>query len=116
MKNQESKLQQTCVRWFRFHYPDYHKLLFAIPNGGKRNAVTASILKAEGVVAGVADLFLAVPSPDYHGLFIEMKYGKGKQSPEQVAFQKAVIMQGYRYEVVRSFDEFMGLVNSYLKK
>lgn len=36
-------------------------LLFAIPDGGRRDAVTGAHLKAEGVRAGVPDMFLAVP-------------------------------------------------------
>ena len=51
MNNAESRLQQACVRWVRYQYPDL--VVYAIPNGGKRNAVTGAILKAEGVLAGV---------------------------------------------------------------
>lgn len=47
--------------------------LFAIPNGGERNAATAGRLKAEGVKSGVPDLMLPVPRRNYAGLFIEMK-------------------------------------------
>ena len=59
-KQSESQLQSECVRWFRYQYPEFKNVLFAIPNGGKRNISTAKRLKSEGVVPGVADLFLAV--------------------------------------------------------
>ena len=36
-----------------------------------------------GVKAGVSDLFLAYPNPNFHGLWIELKSEKGKKSPEQ---------------------------------
>ena len=53
MKHIESTLQVSCVRYFRYQYPQYKKLLFSIPNGGKRGVVTASIMKQEGALAGV---------------------------------------------------------------
>lgn len=63
--------------------------LFAIPNGGQRNKITAANLKAEGVKRGVPDVMLPLPMlndnasgyPDrtrYCGLFVEMKRPKGK--------------------------------------
>lgn len=118
-KQSESQLQGECVRWFRYQYPQYRLLLFAIPNGGKRNISTAKRLKAEGVVSGVADLFLAVQYKGWHtgagGLFIEMKYGKGKQSESQKEFQAAVLKADYKYEICSSFDEFQKTINNYLK-
>lgn len=47
--------------------------LFAIPNGGLRDKVTAAKLKHEGVKPGVPDLMLPLPCRDYAGLFVEMK-------------------------------------------
>ena len=69
----EDRLQSQCVRWFRLQYPD--TVIFAIPNGGQRSAITGALLKKTGTLAGVADLFLMTPTPEhyYHGLFIEMK-------------------------------------------
>lgn len=97
-------------------YPQYRGVFFSVPNGGYRNAVTGAILKAEGALAGVADLFLAVPNRYHHGLFIEMKQPKGRQQETQKAFQKAVEAQGYKYALCYSTDEFMQLVNDYLKE
>lgn len=57
--------------------------LFAIPNGGQRNAATAGRLKAEGVKSGVPDLMLPVPRKNYAGLFIEMKKLDGKLDKNQ---------------------------------
>ena len=55
----ESRLQAACVRWFRYQYPNL--LIFAIPNGGRRNEVEAKIMKEEGVLPGIADLELLLP-------------------------------------------------------
>lgn len=115
MQNIESKIQQACVRWFRLQYPKYAGNLFSVPNGGYRNAVTGAILKAEGALAGVADLFLAVPNRFYSGLFIEMKQPKGRQQESQKRFQKAVEAEGYRYALCYSLDEFISLIKGYLQ-
>lgn len=119
-KQSESQLQSECVRWFRYQYPQYKNLLFAIPNGGKRNISTAVRLKAEGVVAGVPDLFLAVANlvdkELQHGLFIEMKYGKNKQTDAQREFMCGVLEQGYSYSVCYSFEDFRNSIKNYLQE
>lgn len=112
-RHEESKLQIACVTWFRLQYPEY--VLFAVPNGGFRNAKEAKILKDEGVLAGVADLFLMFPNHGYMGMFIEMKYGKGRQSTNQAEFQVKAERFGYKYIVVNSLEDFMQEVNSYIK-
>lgn len=114
MKHEESKLQTACVRWFRYQYPEASRLLIHVPNGGWRHIKEAQRLKAEGVVAGVADLILFVPRKNAHGLHIEMKTPKGKQSKSQKEWEQAVNEQGYAYIIVRSFDEFKHAVMNYL--
>lgn len=42
LKISEDQLQRQCVKWFRMQYPKLEKRLFAIPNGGKRDVVTAA--------------------------------------------------------------------------
>lgn len=114
MRNIESRIQRSCVMWFRMQYPRLGSLLFAVPNGGARSVVTGAILKSEGVVAGVADLLLLVPSRGFHGLCIEMKTAKGRQSQTQKQWEKAVALQGYKYIVCRSFADFVKEINTYL--
>lgn len=47
--------------------------LFAIPNGGKRDAREAGRMRKQGVKPGVSDTFLPISVGDYHGLWIELK-------------------------------------------
>jgi len=109
MKHTESKLQEQCVKWFRLQYKDV--MIFAIPNGEKRNIITATILKRQGVVAGVPDLFV----PEYK-LFIEMKSEKGKLSSNQIKFIVEMTKIGYFVEVCRSVEEFVEIINKYKEK
>lgn len=115
MKSIESNIQQLCVRWFRLQFPTLTKLLFAIPNGGYRFEGTARRMKAEGVVAGVSDLILFVPSKGYHALCIEMKTEIGRQSELQRQWQIEVEKQGYRYVICRNVDDFRAEIINYLK-
>ena len=112
----ESMLQQSCVRWFRLVYPEYALRLFAIPNGGQRGKAEAARLKCEGVLAGVPDLFLAVPNQDHnaHGLFIEMKVGANKASEKQVRVLKDFGKAGYHTALVYSFDQFRNDISTYI--
>jgi hypothetical protein len=114
ISHNESQLQQGCVKWFSLAYPQFSKLLFAVPNGGRRDGREAKTLQSEGVVSGVADLVFARATKHYHGLFIEMKVGKNKQSDEQIIFQAAVQAQQYRYEVIYDFDSFKALIEQHI--
>ena len=115
MREREHNLQVACVRWFAMQFPHLAPLLFAIPNGGQRNAIVAAKLKAEGVRAGVPDLFLAVAAGEYHGLFIEMKNGKaGRVSESQKVMQAALAAQGYKVVICRTFEAFVQEIRDYL--
>lgn len=112
MRHLESKLQQSCVMWFELQYR--HFFLFAIPNGGGRSKIEASIMVGEGVKSGVPDLFLAEARHGKNGLFIEMKSQKGKLSKNQKIVQEKLRFHGYQCETCKSVDEFINLINKYL--
>ena len=114
MRNEESKLQKACIKYFRLQYPRYKMLLFHVPNGGYRTATTARNMKLEGVVAGVSDLILMIPANGYHGLCIEMKTPKGRQTPKQKQFEQAVKAMGYCYVIVRSIDQFAIMIKQWI--
>ena len=113
--DEEHRIQCACVRWFNVQYPKLNGRLFAVPNGGRRDATTAAKLKAEGVVPGVADLVLLISNRDYGALLIEMKTPKGRQSDSQKKWEKTVCANAeYKYVVCRSLDDFIREVGSYL--
>jgi len=105
--DEEHRIQRSCVRWFNLKHQSLKGRLFAVPNGGKRDARTATKLKEEGVIAGVADLILLAPNRFYGALLIEMKTASGRQSASQKG--------EYKYVVCHSLDDFINEVDNYLK-
>lgn len=88
--------------------------MFAIPNGGLRDVRTATNLKAEGVKAGVPDIFLPWVI-QYAGLFIEMKVGKNKPTKEQTNFIDYAMSAGYYCDVCYSWEEARDKIVNYLE-
>ena len=80
--------QVALIKWVRTVRDIYPalKLLYAVPNDGDRNLRVARKLKAEGVLAGVADLCLPAARRGYHGLYLEMKSEEGVATEEQKEF------------------------------
>ena len=89
--------QCAVIEWCdiqRHVYPGVD-LIFAIPNGGHRHKKVAVKMKNEGVKAGVPDLFLPVARNGYHGLFIEMKFGRRKPTDSQTEWLDTLSREGY---------------------
>jgi hypothetical protein len=96
--------QVEFIQWMRRTHPNHR--IFAIPNGGLRSKSVAMQMKAEGVTAGVPDLF--VPSLK---AFIEMKRSKGGQVSETqqdwLSYLKSV---GYQTKVCNGKDEAIAFI------
>ena len=126
MYRRESNLQSACVRYFRMQYPALGRLYISVPNGVPLGRASAAQFIREGLTKGVADTLLLVARGGFHGLAIEFKtediiYKGGRkitqrtyQKPEQREWQEMVEAQGWRYEVIRTFEEFEALVRGYL--
>jgi len=112
--DEEHRIQCACIRWYRHRFPKMRHNLFAVPNGGWRDKVTAGKMKAEGVLPGVADLILLKSNAHYGALLIEMKTAKGSQQDTQKEWQRLIEADGFKYVVCRSLDTFMMEVESYL--
>ena len=113
----EDDEQAVVIRWARLmeqRHPTLRWLLH-IPNGGSRNPKEAVRLKAQGVLPGVADLFLPVARRDYHGCWLEMKTREGRVSPEQQTFLADMTAAGYFAQVVRGSEEAIRLLQWYLE-
>ena len=118
MKSQEHSEQVSLMQWWalqcrRFEVPE--QLLFAIPNGGQRNIITAKRMKDEGVRSGIPDLFLAVPRGNFHGLFIEMKKLRGGVvSENQKACMEMLSNNNYCVAVCHGFIDAKTAITAYL--
>lgn len=114
--DEEHDIQCACKDWFNLQYKQYRGLLFAVPNGGKRDEITAAKLLAEGVYPGVSDLILLKKSDRYGALLIEMKNPKGTLSKSQKEWSAKIEVFGeYKYVICRSLEDFIREVNEYLK-
>jgi len=87
---------------------------FAIPNGGGRSKGEAGKLKAEGVTAGVLDIFCSIAIGVHHGLYIEMKSMTGYASREQREFVADSIQHGYAAVVCRGADRAFAVWKAYV--
>ena len=76
--------------------------------------MTGAKLKAEGALAGVADLILLIPKNGYASLCIEMKTPDGIQRDSQKLWQKEVEAVGNKYVICRSLDDFIREIEEYL--
>ena len=104
MKFPEENLQKTVVQYLAILQRQGKLAFHAVPNGGKRNRVTAAILKGQGVTPGVADLEIQW-SPARVG-YLELKApGKiGNLSPAQKDWRDKMIELGHLYEVADSLE------------
>lgn len=116
-KQTESKSQQEVVRWWRDNCCEWQldaELLFAIPNQARRSRANASRMLAEGLLAGVPDLFAAVPRGDCAGLFIEMKASGGKLSENQRLMLARLTKAGYATLVAYSATDAIHAIKAYM--
>lgn len=112
----EGGIQATLMEWAMLmenRWPEL-RLLFHVPNGGTRGKAEAGRLKAQGVKAGVPDLMLPVAKGGYHGLFIEMKAGKGTLSEAQKEWLTELQLQGYAAKCCRGLDEAIRTITRYM--
>lgn len=91
-------------------------MLFAIPNGGARHPATAGRLKAEGVKAGVPDMFLAVRRGRFGGLFVELKRKPNKPTVQQQAWIERLRYYGYAAVVCYGAAEAQQAIMAYLQQ
>lgn len=110
--------QCHLMTWVRLHEHKWPVLrrLFAVPNGGNRNKITAYQLMMEGVKPGVPDLFLPAACGGYHGLWIELKRRKGGQlTMHQKDWLEYLQKAGYRAEVCKGWEEAQTVLEEYLE-
>lgn len=111
----EHNEQSALFEWAELSGIPALRWMFAVPNGGARHIATAVKLHQEGVKRGVPDIMLPVPHGQYHGLFIEMKFGKNKVTPEQEQWLAYLQDVGYMTAVCYSWAEARNVILFYLE-
>lgn len=112
----EREEQEILIRWARLAAQKDPRLarLFHVPNGGWRHPATAARMKRAGVMPGVPDLLMPVPSREYVGMAIEMKSRDGKVSPDQRDWLNYLESVGWCVVVCYSFKEAREEICKYL--
>lgn len=119
----ESQEQKAVIAWARLWAKQYPCLnwLHSSLNGFKfNNLKIAQRAKAEGMTAGIPDLFLPFPNKNYNGLYIEMKrpYIKGEAKPTLSEAQKQCLEYlnnvGYKAIVCYGSKEAIEVIKSYI--
>lgn len=116
MKRSETTEQIGLINWARANeeYVPELRLLHHIPNEGIRT--NGPVLKAAGMKAGVPDLSLPVPRRGFHGLYIEMKFEKGKTTKAQEEFMALLREQGYKTAVAYGAEQAREVIRHYLAR
>lgn len=121
----EDDHQAAYFRWvdLRALSDKRYRLIYAIPNGGKRNRLEAARMKAQGTRPGVLDIHVAVPvgflAP---GLYIELKRPivKGERKPEITNEQRdwldRLSLAGYVCAVCYGWEDAKATTEAYLER
>ena len=107
MKASETTEQIMLFAWAKMneHIIPELRLLYHIPNEGKRTQSSGSILKAAGLRAGVPDICLPVARQGFNALYIEMKYGENKPTRKQKEYMSELSKYGASVAVCYSAEQ-----------
>lgn len=115
----EEDEQTALFQWAEWEsgvHPEL-RLMFHVPNEGKRSMVQAAIMRRMGLKAGVPDICLPVPRGHYHGMFIEMKRQKGGNlGDNQKAWLDALTGQGYYCVICKGWEIAVKEIKAYLSE
>jgi hypothetical protein len=119
MNRIEDKIVANFHKWMQNTYPLAHNLHYHIPNGGLRSKVEAVTLQAMGVLSGIPDYHIVIPSGRYLTLYIEFKRpGKittsGDHAKKQQTVGIALRAAGHRVEVCDNLEQAQVVVSGYL--
>lgn len=113
LERQEGK---KLIDWAQYH-PRVKGHLIHIPNEGKRSVGFGYSLKCQGMMPGVSDYFLSIPSNGYAGFWIELKRISGsKTSLPQNEFIGRMRLAGYKAEFAMGADDAIEMIKKYLEE
>lgn len=110
----EHLMQAKVVQYVRNFHPEV--IICSIPNGSGTTAKNRLQLFAEGLLAGMPDLFIAEPKKGFNGLFIEMKTDTGVESSAQKNIRNRLEDNNYLCYVARSEITAINIIEAYLEQ
>jgi hypothetical protein len=110
-QNLEQQLQIQFSTWLKKKNVVHHHS----PNGGRRSYVEGCIFQRMGTSAGFPDIFIPYSRKGYHGLYFELKVGKGKLNDNQIWWRDFLLRQGNQWHEGRTLDECIRFVESYFR-
>ncbi len=112
----EHAIQSAFFAWVRLAEKMHPvlKLMFAVPNAGKRSFKTAAMMKAEGLRKGVLDVIFPVSRNGFIGLAIEFKKPDEKMTAEQEDYADMLIKENWLVVVMTDQEAAIKVVKNYV--
>jgi hypothetical protein len=105
MRQVEDRLQTACANWIKAEKKQHGDIIgFHVPNGGNRSKSEGARFKAQGVLAGVADLIILTDKPAT--VFVELKAADGRHLKSQKEFQADVTRIGFPYYIIKTDSHY----------
>lgn len=121
LKVSERAIQKAFVKYIQLKYPTFYQSLIKIDNEGVRSAIGHAEAKRMGLHRGASDIFIAMPSGSYNGLFIEIKPDNYKVTKsnathheEQMLFINKMINNGYMAAMCIGLDSCIAFIDAYV--
>jgi len=111
---QEDRVLQDFHMWLRNTHPWTYQIAFHIENEKKRNAMQMMRALGKGMVAGLPDYWILLPTDKYHGLLLEFKIDDNTLSHKQESAKDRLISVGYQFQTVYGFEQAQKAFNDYL--
>ena len=109
----EQQLQESFVKYIQLKYKG---IRYCSSLGGIRTTMKQAIkAKNGGYVKGMPDMQIMDARGGFHGLFIELKTDKGRETKHQMEWINDLIRSGYYAEICKGIDQAMDCLDSYMK-
>lgn len=112
----EQIFQINLINWFTHTYPQFEEDIHHFANERQCHVQQGRVLKRMGVKRGVSDIFIAVPSSNKSGLWLELKVNQNKPSKEQVEFLERKTQRGYAAFCAWDLEQAISIINNYLQE
>lgn len=112
----EHDIQSAFFDWVRLakNIHPVLKLVFAVPNAGKRGFQVAARMKAEGLISGVPDVLFPAPRNGFTGLAMEFKRPGETPTENQLDFMDGLLKENWLVVVVTDSEAAIRTIRDYL--